>query len=148
MTFDSDAILAEAEAELEARLVEQEELAQKINGLRQVINGLRQVKGEEPLQESTAPPPPMIPQNKLTEACRRILESSEALTPVQLRAKLDEGGFDFSKYSSNPLSAIHTILRRLIQSRVIAAKQIDGKMHYEWQRTTRRNFVYGHDANR
>ncbi len=51
-----------------------------------------------------------------TDAVRRLLRSSdEALTPVELRAKLPDAGFSLTDYS-NPLASIHTILKRLVKT--------------------------------
>jgi hypothetical protein len=49
----------------------------------------------------------------LTECCREIL-NSEWTSAVQVRQALQTAGFDFSQYTSNPLSSIHTTLKRLV----------------------------------
>jgi len=68
--------------------------------LRQTIAALAPLVGE------SAP-------NGLTDAIRAILaKSEEPLTASEIRDRLSTIGFDMKGYS-NPLSTIHTILRRL-----------------------------------
>lgn len=52
----------------------------------------------------------------LTEACKTSLRcAATPMTPVELRDRLHSTGFDIHRYS-NPLAAIHTVLRRLVES--------------------------------
>jgi hypothetical protein len=52
----------------------------------------------------------------LTEACKTSLRCAAApMTPLEVRDRLQSTGFDINKYS-NPLAAIHTVLRRLTES--------------------------------
>ena len=52
----------------------------------------------------------------LTEACKTSLRCAGApMTPLEVRDRLQSTGFDINKYS-NPLAAIHTVLRRLTES--------------------------------
>jgi hypothetical protein len=52
----------------------------------------------------------------ITEAVKLALFSAmaknETLTPVQIKERAEERGFDFSSYT-NPMASIHTILKRL-----------------------------------
>jgi hypothetical protein len=58
---------------------------------------------------------PTVPYG-LTEACKTALRCAGApMTPVQVRDRLQSTGFDIARYS-NPLAAIHTVLRRLTES--------------------------------
>jgi hypothetical protein len=52
----------------------------------------------------------------LTDACKTALRCAKApLTPLEVRDRLQATGFDVNRYS-NPLAAIHTVLRRLTES--------------------------------
>jgi len=58
---------------------------------------------------------PTVPYG-LTEACKTSLRCAGApMTPVEVRDRLLSTGFDIARYS-NPLAAIHTVLRRLTAS--------------------------------
>ena len=69
-----------------------------------------------------------------TDAVRRVLQAagSQGLTPVEVRAALIESGVDLSVYS-NPLSVIHTTLKRLV-NRVEAKAVIEDRNEtvYQW----------------
>lgn len=70
----------------------------------------------------------------LTETIRNLLqESKEALTPVQVKERLDVAGYDFSAYKSNPLSSIHSILKRFKPSEVQTCPRMDGGTAYQWK---------------
>jgi len=70
----------------------------------------------------------------LTEAVRRILQAStkKGMTPIDVRDALSKSGFDLAAYS-NPLAAIHTILKRLVKAGNAKPTIIDGDQTvYEW----------------
>jgi hypothetical protein len=54
---------------------------------------------------------PTVPLG-LTDACRLALKNGQAMTPLEVRDRLLAIGVNLSVYS-NPLSAIHTVLKRL-----------------------------------
>ena len=71
------------------------------------------------------------PSAKLKDLCRSVVRSSEApLTAPQVKVEVELMGFDFSGYDSNPLSSIHTVLRRIPE---IQYSKLDGKTVYEWK---------------
>lgn len=52
----------------------------------------------------------------LTEGCKTSLRCAAVpMTPLEVRDRLQSTGFDINRYS-NPLAAIHTVLRRLTES--------------------------------
>jgi hypothetical protein len=78
---------------------------------------------------------PTVPLG-LTDACRMVLRSGHAMTPVEVRDRLLAIGIDMSKYA-NDLAGVHTILKRLTASgelRVITRQP--GKHHYAWNGPT------------
>jgi hypothetical protein len=53
----------------------------------------------------------------LIECCREILSrKGDWMSAVEVRKALQAARFDFSQYKSNPLSSIHTTLKRIVGS--------------------------------
>lgn len=72
----------------------------------------------------------------LTDACRVVMKNSgRAMTPMEVRDRLESIGFDLTKYT-NSLAAVHTVLKRLNESReVLFVKRAGGKFACEWRPT-------------
>jgi len=69
----------------------------------------------------------------LSECCRDILrQKKDWMSPIQVRDALFAAGFDFSSYTSNPLSSIHTTLKRLVGSEVKTEVRSEGQV-YRWE---------------
>jgi hypothetical protein len=51
----------------------------------------------------------------ITDAVHEVLDPEQRLSVAEIKAKMEAGGFDFSKYSA-PNSSISTILRRLVDA--------------------------------
>lgn len=78
---------------------------------------------------------PDVPKT-LSECCRDILrKKNDWMSPVQVREALLAAGFDFSNYTSNPLSSIHTTLKRLAQDDLETETRSEGQV-YRWKKTT------------
>jgi hypothetical protein len=79
----------------------------------------------------------------LTDACRVVLRGAgRAMTPTEIRDRLAAIGFDLTKYA-NTLAAIHTVLKRLNESKeVIFVELEDGKFACEL-RPALRSFAIG-----
>ena len=79
----------------------------------------------------------------LTDACRVVLHGAgRPMTPTEIRDRLEGIGFDLTKYA-NTLAAIHTVLKRLNESKeVIFVELEDGKFACEL-RPTLRSFAIG-----
>jgi hypothetical protein len=74
-------------------------------------------------------------QMGLTMTIREMLQQSDvALTPTTIKENLDAIGYDFSEYKSNPLSSIHSILKRFKPSQVERLHLMDGTIGYRWKR--------------
>jgi len=71
----------------------------------------------------------------LSAAVRRILQESRGdwHTATNVRDKLVSCGFDFSNYTSNPLSSIHAILKRLKPPEVEMTNLEGGVMAWRWR---------------
>jgi hypothetical protein len=69
----------------------------------------------------------------LSECCRDILrQKQDWMSPVQVREALLAAGFDFSNYTSNPLSSIHTTLKRLMPEELETETRPEGQV-YRWK---------------
>jgi cob(I)alamin adenosyltransferase len=66
----------------------------------------------------------------LSECCRDILrQKGDWMSAVQVREALNAAGFDFSNYTSNPLSSIHTTLKRLPQEEFETETRSEGQVY-------------------
>jgi hypothetical protein len=69
----------------------------------------------------------------LSECCRDILRKKQDwMTPVEIRDALLAAGFDFSNYTSNPLSSIHTTIKRMVPDEVATANHHGRGQVYRW----------------
>lgn len=70
----------------------------------------------------------------ITDAVRAALRSSpkEWNTATDVRDLLVKSGIDFSRYTSNPLASIHTILRRMYPAEV-EKTDVEGVAAYRWK---------------
>src|SRR5262245_10633939 len=91
--------------EYETLAAQRAEIDQRLDRLHETIGALTRLCGLTPT----------VPWG-LTDACRVVLRRSEVpLTPLAVRDRLRQVGFDFSRYS-NQQAAIHTTLKRLAES--------------------------------
>lgn len=151
MSIDYPAWFAEAKSELQVLQQHREELQRqlaetdkKMSSLAKTLSALAPLAGEEP-----PPSPPDPGSGGITDRIRSILrQSGEPLSPVQIRDLLEEAGCDLNGYV-NPLSTIHTVLRRLLEGREIRELPLilDGKryrcfvgMAAAWRENSRMGF--------
>ena len=75
------------------------------------------------------------PVGNLTDSVREILKlaanEGSYLTAAEVRDQLITSGFDFSRYTSNPLSSVNTVLRRF-KSNEVETRTRDGVATYRW----------------
>ena len=132
--FKHDETLKLLQKQLEQLLAQREILDRQISGIKQSIAGLALYKGE------TSPGPRGEFDKALgdpvwiTQAIRDVLRfaPSMPMTAMTIRDQLVGRGFNFSHYSSNPLSAINSILKRLDGIEVKRSMGPDGKAYYRW----------------
>ena len=126
MTYDFSEALTAARGELDHMRLFREWVDVEIAKLEQVVASLSAITGQqaEAMQVSG-----------ITNAIRAVLKTSAApLTPVQVRDKLKDAGYEFVERHSNLLANVHVVLKRLEQSgeaKVVDAS--DGK-RYAWSR--------------
>ena len=69
----------------------------------------------------------------LTEAIRQVLQTSKGWhTATQVRDVLRAQNFYFSRYKTNPLASVHTVLKRLTDKEVQSA-EIEGVTAWKWK---------------
>jgi hypothetical protein len=137
-------------SELSQLVRQKADLEKRITALRMSVAGLLRLKDatfdeDEPIYDLSAEgvfqqaaqalpdlEAALFPPPKLTDSIRSVLKSSlQPLTAGDVRRELEIMGFDFSKYTSNPLSSIHTILKRLADSgKAEAGKNTEGRAVY------------------
>ena len=107
MPYDYSAALDAARDELARLRRERHQLDLEITKHERLVATLGLITGEE--EDSSQ-------AGGFTDAVRQILQaSSVAVTPVEVRDRLNKSGFDF-KYT-NLLANVHVVLKRLVQSR-------------------------------
>ena len=130
-----------------------EELDRKLHGLKQTLQGLSlySTAKNEPLELTKTLPgiadflksmtipseltKPRIAAKTLTECCREILvNTGEWMSAMQVRQSLHAAGFDFSEYKSNPLSSIHTTLKRISEAEQAWTCTVGNDTLYRWRR--------------
>jgi hypothetical protein len=118
--------LAAARRELTALEDAREHLDARLSQLRQTIGALSAL-----CEEHTEP-------RGFTDAVRDVLRASvEALTPAQVRDRLQASGFALDGYS-NPLASIHVILKRLVAAGEARSYEgPPGTRQYWWNRPVR-----------
>lgn len=126
------------------------ELDRKLEGLKQSIHGLSlysTAKNEPPVLTkehqtisslmATIPDitKPYTVAKTLSECCRDILmRSGEWMSALQVRQGLHAAGFNFSEYKSNPLSSIHTTLKRIAESGQAWSHPDGNETVYRWKK--------------
>lgn len=120
MAGKSRRALAAVERELASLERRRADLDRAIARLRRVAAWLRR-RSERPAA---------VPS--LTDGCRAVLRMSHpgGVTPRDVKRSLALAGLDWDRYS-NPMAAIHTVLKRLVQQQqAIATVSADGRRRY------------------
>jgi len=136
---EHDALLQQREVVLveeEKITSRRKELDRQISGLQQSLKGLSiyAAAGEKPveatvnlddaldsvMQQARGITSLSLSRERaktLIESCREILNRKAVwMSALDVRQALHAAGFDFSEYKSNPLSSIHTTLKRIAES--------------------------------
>jgi len=139
LTKEHDSLLQQREVvrvEEEKIRRRREEMDRQISGLQQSLQGLSlyataadkpaeaKVNNDELIARLMQPgvvTPGLSPSRERTktliECCREILNRKAGwMSALDVRQALHAARFDFSEYKSNPLSSIHTTLKRIAES--------------------------------
>ena len=117
---------------------EREQVDRRIVKIRSGLDGLATLCGKTPesLREEYPQlfPNEIAPDVGLTDAVREVLKSTRYFSsPVLVRDKLKEIGYDLSKYT-NELANIHTVLKRLVENDEATITTREGKTLYKFKR--------------
>lgn len=71
----------------------------------------------------------------LTDAIKTVLRRSpnKIFSPVTIREELEDHGFTFNKYRSNPLVSINSVLKRIEDDEVRVVEAEGRRMGYQWK---------------
>ena len=105
-------------------LKEQQHLEKRIVGIRETIVALSNLLGEEFVEEDAL---------GLTDAIRQAFKTAVGpMAPTDVRGRLEQLGYDISKYG-NVMASVHSVLNRLVQRREVAQEgTIGAKPAYRW----------------
>lgn len=126
---DIDKMIEGLQGQLEILTSQRAKIDQQIAAIKQSLHGLLLYKRST--SENSDLASQLISQflttPNLGEACRDAVNAlGRRVTPVEVRDQLSRMGFDFGNYSSNPLSSIHTTLKRLADNgRIRAIRDIN-----------------------
>jgi hypothetical protein len=67
----------------------------------------------------------------ITDAVRSVLDPKVRLSATEVRAKMQEQGYDLSKYSA-PDATVRTILKRLVEAKKAEDEKEGHKVYYKW----------------
>ncbi len=130
-TFKADleryrAKLAELEARQRDLDDERERIGHTMEHVNKMIASLTVLSGEA---EGSVP----INSLGMTDAIRAILKkATEPMAAPDIMAALTEGRFDMSKYAQ-PISVVHTTLKRLLEKEEVETRAAQGKLLYGWK---------------
>lgn len=119
----------DAKAEREECLAEEEQLVDRlstarsrIESLNSTVDSLGVLLGETSTKGEVG----------LTDAVRELLKADKLWwAPTAVRAHLKKKGFPINEYKQ-PLSVIHTTLKRLVDQGELKVSELKGKTHYKW----------------
>ena len=80
-----------------------------------------------------------IANASLTNAVRAVMKTSGWHTVSNVSTLLQQNGFDFSDYKTNPLSSVATTLRRLNDAGELEVTEISGHTAYRSKRQQRKS---------
>ena len=137
--FKHDAAIIGCQKQIRDLMQKRENIDRQIAAHQQMLAALLKLKqatvglSAQDLMQGT------LPSEGLAEQCRRVLRLAQGypLTPLQVKGELEKMGFDFSQYRSNPLSSIHTTLRRIADGQEFQQIMVLGQgAAYKWVRPT------------
>ncbi len=104
---------------------EREVLETELTTVRQIVVSLSSMLGKEFDEDNTL---------GLTDAVRQAFSTTtDALAPTEVRQRLENLGYDTTKYG-NAMAAVHTVINRLVkQKQIVQAPPAAGKPQlYKW----------------
>jgi hypothetical protein len=134
--------LEQAKAELTMLHAEKEKLTKRIGDIERHmtevvagIKGLARLCDQQVTKELLSGNGlPLIGETGLSNAVKFALQTTnQAMSPVEVRETLRSLGFDISKYKTDFLATLHTVLKRLhVQRHVDVIEGDEGRKEYKW----------------
>jgi hypothetical protein len=107
--------------ELEVRLGD---INKELEGLQETMTHLGPLAGYTSGPDSIA-------ELGITDAVRGVLDPKVRMSAAEVKAKMEERGFDFSKYSA-PEASVRTILKRLVEAKKAEQEKEGYKIFYRF----------------
>jgi hypothetical protein len=125
--------LDEARRKLAAAKEEKEAVEKRIADLEGAIKSLASLCDAE-VAESSQSSKPLASEDSFSSAIGFALKTAKGdLTPVEVRDKMEVLGYDFTKYETDPLSSIHTVLKRLEKRGIVKSRRWPhNRTTYRW----------------
>lgn len=115
--------LDEARRKLAVANEEKEAIEKRIADLESVVKGLASLCDYE-VKESSQSAKPLAAEDSFSNAiCFALKTGKSELTPVEVRDKMEVLGYDFTKYESDPLASIHTLLKRMVKKGIVKPRR-------------------------
>ena len=137
--FKQEETLRTCQTELQELIDERERIDRRIIALKQTLAGLMRLKNDLGTHDSkNASGHSLLPIETygLTDACRSVIRlANRELTAGEIRREVETLGIDFSRYSANPLAAVHQVLSRLKTYNEIEVAETtpEGTTCYRWK---------------
>jgi hypothetical protein len=112
--------LQETRAELEAKLGD---VRKEMEGLEETMGRLAPLAGYSD--------PNSVAELGITDAVRGVLDPKTRMSAAEVKAKMEERGFDFSEYSA-PDASVRTILKRLVEAKKAEVEKEGYKTFYKY----------------
>lgn len=115
--------LYQARTELEVRLGD---ITKELEGLEETLAHLAPLAGYAPASELDS-----VSSLGITDAVRGVLSPTTRMSAAEVKAKMEERGFDFSEYSA-PDASVRTILKRLVEAKKAEQEKEGYKIFYKY----------------
>ena len=138
---DFSKALQRAKEKLADLLNKRKELDEEIEFQRKGIEYLaREADSANSVKDEPKGKKPLASVNSFNEAITFALKSSRVgLTPTEVKDKLAYLGYDLSKYKSDPLSSIHTVLKRFAKRGLVEVRRLPhNRTTFRWLSETER----------
>jgi hypothetical protein len=125
--------------EIESLVMQKQEIDRRIDKLQQVVKANAEMLPDQGRERVLLELDDALPPTGFTEAIRYALRRAgpRGMTPMEVRTALTAAGIPLTQ--SNPMAAIHTVLKRLVESGQVRVAIRDQKMGgddesvYQWK---------------